>query len=217
MTKKYNKKNNMKQAMYEMFGVGEEQTEAALYQEPASDEEAPVLEATEAEAVQTEAASEPEMTFEQMIGEYAPLKKSPASFLAPGTVFEGILHSAGDVEIAGEFNGDVTSEGNVVLRSAVCGNVSCVDLKLESSILVGDVDAKGSVAVSEDSKVRGNIAATEVECAGQINGDLNVTGDTALEKTALIKGFIKTGTMSMEKGAMIKGGIEMDPPAGNNR
>ena len=207
----------MKQAMYEMFGVGEEQAEAALYQEPASDVEEPVVEATEAEAIQTEAAAEPEMTFEQMIGEYAPVKKSPVSFLAPGTVFEGTLRSAGDVEIAGEFNGDVTSEGNVVLRSAVCGNISCVDLKLESSILVGDVDAKGSVAVSEDSKVRGNIAATELGCAGQINGDLNVTGDTALEKTALINGYIKTGTMSMEKGAMIKGGIEMEPPTGNNR
>jgi len=207
----------MKQAMYEMFGVGEEQAEAALYQEPASDVEEPVVEATEAEAIQTEAAVEPEMTFEQMIGEYAPVKKSPVSFLAPGTVFEGTLRSAGDVEIAGEFNGDVTSEGNVVLRSAVCGNISCVDLKLESSILVGDVDAKGSVAVSEDSKVRGNIAATEIGCAGQINGDLNVTGDTALEKTALINGYIKTETMSMEKGAMIKGGIEMDPPTGNNR
>lgn len=207
----------MKQAMYEMFGVGEEQAEAALYQEPASDVEEPVVEATEAEAIQMEAAAEPEMTFEQMIGEYAPVKKSPVSFLAPGTVFEGTLRSAGDVEIAGEFNGDVTSEGNVVLRSAVCGNISCVDLKIESSILVGDVDAKGSVAVSEDSKVRGNIAATELGCAGQINGDLNVTGDTALEKTALINGYIKTGTMSMEKGAMIKGGIEMDPPTGNNR
>ena len=33
MSKKYNKKNNMKQAMYEMFGVGEEQKEDALYQE----------------------------------------------------------------------------------------------------------------------------------------------------------------------------------------
>ena len=207
----------MKQAMYEMFGVGEEQTEAALYQEPASDVEEPVVEAAETEAIQTEPAIEPEMTFEQMIGEYAPVKKSPVSFLAPGTVFEGTLRSAGDVEIAGEFNGDVTSEGNVVLRSAVCGNIRCVDLNLESSILVGDVDAKGSVAVSEDSKVRGNIAATEIGCAGQINGDLNVTGDTALEKTARINGFIKTGTMSMEKGAMIKGGIEMDPPTGNNR
>lgn len=194
----------MKQAMYEMFGVGEEPTENAGYQESEKDMEEPV-------------ADEKEMTFEQMLGEYAPVKKPDVSYFAPGTVFEGTLHSTGDVEIAGEFNGDVTSEGNVLLRSGVCGNIRCVDLKLETCTLVGDVEAKGSVTISGDSKVRGNIVANEVDCAGQINGDLDVAGDTALEKTALIRGLIKTGTMSMEKGAMIKGGIEMDPSLCDDR
>ena len=206
MSKKYNKKNNMKQAMYEMFGVGEEQKEDALYQEVAEDVDGPVNEIEEV----AETESEKEISFEEMIEDYAPTKKIPVSYFAPGTVFEGTLKAVGDVEIAGEFNGDVTSEGNVILSSAVCGNINCSDLKLRSCVLVGNVEAKGVVDISDDSKVRGNIAASEVRCAGQINGDLNVNGGISLEKTASVCGTIKTVTISMEKGAVIKGGIEMD-------
>ena len=206
MSKKYNKKNNMKQAMYEMFGVGEEQKEDALYQEVTEE----VAEsASEVDEV-AESESEKEISFEEMIEEYAPAKKIPVSYFAPGTVFEGTLKAVGDVEIAGEFNGDVTSEGNVILSSAVCGNINCSDLKLRNCVLVGNVEAKGFVDISDDSKVRGNIAASEVRCAGQINGDLNVNSGISLEKTAFVCGTIKTVTISMEKGAVIKGGIEMD-------
>ena len=195
MSKKYNKKNNMKQAMYEMFGVGEEQKEDALYQEVTEEVAESVSEVDEV----AENESEKEISFEEMIEEYAPTKKIPVSYFAPGTVFEGTLKAVGDVEIAGEFNGDVTSEGNVILSSAVCGNINCSDLKL-----------RNCVDISDDSKVRGNIAASEVRCAGQINGDLNVNGGISLEKTASVCGTIKTVTISMEKGAVIKGGIEMD-------
>ena len=198
----------MKQAMYEMFGVGEDQmTEAVVNAEDAETLHAEDHQ-TEVEMQAQDLQEEPVMTFDQMMEEYEPVKKAAVSYFAPGTVFEGTLKSEGDVEIAGEFNGDVISEGNVILSSAICGNINCTDLKLEGCILVGDVEARGSVKVSEDSKVRGNIAATKIRCAGQINGDLKVSGDTALEKTASVNGIITTGTMSMEKGAMIKGGIE---------
>ena len=150
MSKKYNKKNNMKQAMYEMFGVGEEQKEDALYQEVTEEVAESVSEVDEV----TENESEKEISFEEMIEEYAPAKKIPVSYFAPGTVFEGTLKAVGDVEIAGEFNGDVTSEGNVILSSAVCGNINCSDLKLRNCVLVGNVEAKGFVDISDDSKVR---------------------------------------------------------------
>ena len=209
MSKKYNKNNNMKQAMFEMFGVGEDQ-KAELYQDASEDV---VLEGAEiidrkkdAEKVQ----SDVEITINEMIEEYVPMRKMSVSYLAPGTVFEGNLNAAGDVEIAGEFNGDVTSEGNVVLRSAVCGNIACDDLKLKNCTLIGDVNAKGNIYISESSRICGNIVTHTVRCAGQINGNLNVVGDIALEKTAAVYGMIKTDTISMEKGAIINGGIEMD-------
>ena len=198
----------MKQAMFEMFGVGEDQNEE-LYQDASEDVVLETAEATSEEKVAEEVPAEAEITFDEMIEEYAPTKKLPVSYFAPGTVFEGTLRTEGDVEIAGEFNGDVTAEGNVILSSAVCGNISCTDLKLKNCTLVGNVDAKGSVDVSDDSKVRGNITAAAVHCAGQINGDLNVSEDVAMEKTALVNGTIKTKTLSMERGATIKGGIEM--------
>lgn len=216
MSKKYNKSNNMKQAMFEMFGVGEDRKEE-LYQDASKDVVLESAEVTDTKKAAEEVPAEVEITTDEMIEEYVPMKKMSVSYLAPGTVFEGNLNAAGDVEIAGEFNGDVTSEGNVVLRSAVCGNIVCDDLKLQNCILIGDVNAKETVDISEDSRIRGNIVTNTVRCAGQINGNLNVVGDIALEKTAAVYGMIKTDTISMEKGAIIKGGIEMDDSARRGR
>ena len=42
-----------------------------------------------------------------------------------------------------------------------------------------------------------------------IFGDMTVTGNMMLEKTAQVTGNITTGTIAVEKGAIIKGGIEI--------
>lgn len=85
------KKSNMKKAMYEMFGVGGDGSEAASTA-PAQGKSASV-----------EVKSVPGA--EKKSVEHAPVKapeaRPAASFLAPGTVFEGSFRAKGDIEIAG--------------------------------------------------------------------------------------------------------------------
>ena len=51
-------------------------------------------------------------------------------------------------------------------------------MKLTGCTLIGDITANGPVTVSEDSKVTGNITAQSLLCAGEINGDIRISGNT---------------------------------------
>ena len=193
------KKNNMKKAVYEIFGVGQSVTEPEMksVQPPPKD-----------------AALKPTAPAEKKLPEKAPETKLAASFLAPGTSFEGTLRSKGDVEIAGELKGDVAAEGAVLLRSNIQSNIVARSVKLSGCALVGDVTANGPVTVSEDSKITGNVTAKELLCAGEIAGDLKIVGSTQLEANARVSGSVVTGTLAVVKGAVINGSIEIKKTAG---
>ena len=190
------KKNNMKHAMYEMFGVGAGPVGEIV--PPSAKKEQAVKTAPK----KAEAVVEPEV---DPVVRREPQPKAPSSYLAPGTVIEGTLRAIGDVEIAGDFTGDITTEGTVILHSNIKGNLSVSSLDLSGCILTGDVAAKGMVTVSADSRVFGNVTAKELKCAGQITGDLTIGEHMALDATAQINGNITTGTVSVARGALIKG------------
>ena len=184
------KKSNMKKAMYEMFGVGGDGSEAAST--------APA----QVKSASVEVKSAPGA--EKKSVDHAPVKtpeaRPAASFLAPGTVFEGSFRAKGDIEIAGELKGDVTSEGSVLLRSNLQSNITAGSVKLT---------ANGPVTVSEDSKVTGNITAQSLLCAGEINGDIRISGNTQMDANARVSGSVVTGTISVAAGAVLNGSVEM--------
>ncbi len=198
------KKSNMKQAMYEMFGVGSDQNEKTA---------TPSRTAEKTKSVAQTAKKEAEPTMDKAMNQPAvkaqAKPKAEASYLAPGTVFEGNIRSQGDVEIAGEFKGNITTEGAVILHSSIEGNITASSLKLSSCSLNGDVVVNDAVAIGQYSRINGNITAKELTCAGVVIGDLNIAENMMLEKTAQVTGNISTGTIAVEKGAVIKGSIEI--------
>ena len=215
------KKSNMKQAMYEMFGVGsdvstkpaqpvKEKPQPKTAAQPVREESGPK---TAAQPVREE--SKPHAAAQPVKEAKTPpvpvAEKPAASFLAPGTVLEGTLRSAGDIEIAGSFKGDISTEGTVVLRSNIHGNVAARSLDLNGCRLEGDVMVKGLVFISQDSAICGNVTADELKCSGQITGDLKIKENTLFESTAKITGNVVTGTIAVVKGAIINGGIEIKP------
>ena len=181
------KKDNMKQAMYEMFGVGSDNN--AKPSEPQK-------EAVKVKSAETQVKPE--------------VKTKPAaSCLAAGTVLEGTLRAEGDVDIAGGFKGTIDSKGAVNLRSDVESQITASNLNLYNCKLIGDVVVSGIVAISEHSEIKGNITAQELLCAGKITGNMTIAENIALESTAQINGNITTGAISVVKGAVINGGIEI--------
>lgn len=88
------------------------------------------------------------LTVAPTVAEVKPLEKVPekpkTTLLAEGSVFEGTLHTKGDVEIAGVFKGDIFSEGNVKLFANIEGNVQGGNVELVTSSVQGDVSAQGA-------------------------------------------------------------------------
>ena len=104
----------------------------------------------------------------------------------------------------------MTSEGSVLLRSNLQSNITAGSVKLTGCTLIGDITAQlARVTVSEDSKVTGNITAQSLLCAGEINGDIRISGNTQMDANARVSGSVVTGTISVAAGAVLNGSVEM--------
>ena len=195
--------DNMKQAVFEVFGVGTavpltaEETHAEALTTTAS----PVPAAESAPAAPAAPAPEavPVMA--------APYTLSPVSFLAEGAQWEGTLRSEGDVEVSCPFHGELHAKGAVTLHSAMEGNVTAGSLTLAGCTLTGDVVCEGMLVISRDSRVCGNITTRELRCAGTVTGDITAEDTVVLESTARVSGGIVTATLAVDKGAVICGGL----------
>ncbi len=106
-------------------------------------------------------------------------EKPKTTLLAEGSVFEGTLHTKGDVEIAGVFKGDF-SEGNVKLFANIEGNVQGGNVELVTSSVQGDVSAKELLKIGPQSVVGGNIKTKDMICSGRIVGNVESSGRVTL-------------------------------------
>ncbi|MBP0963184.1 MAG: polymer-forming cytoskeletal protein [Oscillospiraceae bacterium] len=132
------------------------------------------------------------------------------TYIAPNSVMEGTLRTEGNIEIAGSFKGDIITKGHVVLRSNMEGNITAGSLHLLGCSLVGNITAASLVQLDSKATVNGNIAAGELSSSGNVKGNLDVKGNTLLDKGAVVEGDIVTQTLTVIQGAAITGGIKMN-------
>jgi len=180
-------KSNFNQAAYELFGIGSNQNQ----EQPDNNVE------------------EKNNSLERVSVERAVPVQS--SYIAPGSIFEGCLRTKGNVEVAGEFKGDIYSEARVVLHTNMNGNVSANELELIDCKLTGDLKINNRFIVGEKSSVKGKVVAQAMECAGVIEGDVFIERELTLKSCAEVTGNIHTVSMSMEHGAKVHGNIDMGP------
>lgn len=197
--------DNMKQAVFELFGVGSntemEIIPAQVAVEVTEEVAAPAPQAPVAEAVPAAPMDAPAPSI--------PVRQVAMSYIAAGTVFEGTMHCEGDVDIAGTFKGDLESKGNVSLYASMEGNITAASLTLTDCTLTGNATLRETLTIHENAGVCGNITAKSLRCAGEINGDMDLSGHIALERTAKVQGNISTGSFAVEKGALLCGGVEI--------
>ena len=207
------KKENLSQAMFEMFGVGKEPAAEKTAPKAAPAPKAPELEADLLEEIRKEVAAEVQAEVKAApvsAPAPAPVEENiPVTYLAPGVTLEGKLTAKGDVEIAGQFKGEIVTEGKVIVRSLVQSNISAGSLNVMSGGIVGDVHIKESILLSSGTCLKGNVFAGDLVCSGAIKGDVEVKGNLALDINASVEGNITTGTMTMAQGAVISGAVTM--------
>lgn len=190
------KKDNFSQAAYEMFGIGR----GGSKREADKTAEKPA----ESAAMDVE---EDEMSL--TVAEVKPLEKVPEKpktiLLAEGSVFEGTLHTKGDVEIAGVFKGDIFSEGNVKLFANIEGNVQGGNVELVTSSVQGDVSAKELLKIGPQSVIGGNIKTKDMICSGRIVGNVESSGRVTLTTGSALTGDLTASTIAVMEGALMEG------------
>lgn len=84
-------------------------------------------------------------------------------------------------------NGDLESEGDVIVNGRVCGNITC------KTLIVG-----------ADASIKGGILADQAVIRGKIKGIIRA-GNVRIESAARIEGDIYHSTLSLEEGAIFQG------------
>lgn len=200
------KKENFRQALDDMFGIGSKK--------PADAKTEKVKE--EPQNAQPEKAAQSAPKKEDKFP-FAPLQSKPSvspnketTYIGSGTVIEGKIKSKSDIEVAGDFKGDLFCDGKVTLRYDSSSNINASNLELIDCTLTGDVKIPGTVEINEKSVINGKINAKDVICSGQVNGDIVATGNLTLNASAKVIGNIKSGTITIDKGAQFTGNVTMD-------
>ncbi len=200
------KRNNFGQAMYDMFGVGKETGGSHPAADGADASDFFLQPAGGAGAIgESEGGSFEDFRVEKAV----PVRSYQGTYLAAGTMMQGTLTARGDVEIAGDFEGEIIAKGKVTLHSNITSRITATGLSLVSCVLTGNAEVSGDVNVDEQSTITGNVKAENLVCSGKITGDLDIQDNLVLDEQAQVDGNIKVDTMSMASGAKITGSIEM--------
>ena len=83
-----------------------------------------------------------------------------------------------------------------------------VNLRINGSF-EGKLDARGSLTIGENAKVKANISGDRIIIAGKITGDIQATHSVSVVAPAVVQGNIMTPRLSVTEGAVIEGQISM--------
>ncbi len=102
------------------------------------------------------------------------------AFMGAGTAYKGKLEFKGTVRVDGEFEGEIDSEGTLIVGqdAVVKGTISVGQLVL-SGALEGDVKAQTRVTLYKQSNISGtiNTPSLMVEEGAVIRGEINMNGN----------------------------------------
>ena len=125
--------------------------------------------------------------------------------ITKGTTVNGGIVTDGSVDIMGTVNGDVECLGKLTVSGTVRGNCTAAEVYLSAERLLGSIVSEGSVKISRDTVVIGNLTGASAVIAGAVKGDIDVTGTVMIDCTAVVKGNIKAKSVQVNDGAVIEG------------
>ena len=98
---------------------------------------------------------------------------NPNTIIGRGVVVQGTLKTSGDIQINGEFDGKLITDGDVVIgeHARVEADINAQSVYVAGE-LVGDVNAIEKIEIHESGKVDGNVASSSlsIEPGGILKG-----------------------------------------------
>ena len=104
--------------------------------------------------------------------------------------------------------------GSVSIKGDLYGEEDLfIEGRIEGKITV----KKGSVTVGEKGRVHADVEATNIQVAGEVEGDLVGREQVVLLETGRVLGNIKAKSVILQNGAQFKGSIDMETATKTNR
>ena len=129
--------------------------------------------------------------------------------IGKGARIVGTLEVAGDLEVQGEIQGDITCQNKIIVTGVVDGNITTCDVDLDNAIVTGDINCTGDLHLSTSATVAGNCAAMNVVCGGRIKGDVNAQESATFEEKAALVGNLTARDIEIQKGAVLQGSVNI--------
>lgn len=86
--------------------------------------------------------------------------------------------------------------------------ISDADIIIDGNF-AGDIKAGGNVTLGINSVIKADITAENVTVAGQLEGNINSTGETTIAESGRVQGNITSGLLSVASGAVFIGQSQM--------
>ena len=102
---------------------------------------------------------------------------------------------------------DTKVEGTLITHSSV---------RIDGKI-IGGVVADGTVVLSQDGEIQGNVIAENIVVAGVIDGNLNIRDKTNIEPTGEVYGDISTSRVLIDEQSVFQGKCNMNIDRGKSK
>lgn len=225
-------KSNFTQAVSELIGISEHQEAVSKTEE--REEEIQVMTADPKERIkailasraqnqaapsmpespQIQESQQPQESIEEA-GTEEPMEsndQNPVSAMTTimkGSVIIGEIHAEEDLELQGSVKGKITAKGKIRAMGKVVGDLTGHDVELSGCQIQGNIVARGTLTVDNESMVIGDVTCKEFCLGGKIKGNVTTENEAKFLPTAILSGNVKAASIAMSQGAKIKGEINI--------
>ena len=117
-------------------------------------------------------------------------KDTANSVIGAGSAFEGKFYVSGSLEIHGKFEGDIHTQGQLVIAESgkVKTNIIAKRVTLGGT-LIGNINASEEVILLSTGRMMGNISApvVHIDKGALTHGEVHLTGGQTKDVSKLIK------------------------------
>lgn len=134
---------------------------------------------------------------------------SDMTTIMKGSVIIGEIHAEEDLELQGSVKGKITAKGKIRAMGKVVGDLTGHDIELADCRIQGNIVARGTLTIDNESVVIGDVACKEFCLDGKIKGNVTAENEAKFFPRAILSGNVKAASIAMSQGAKIKGEINI--------
>ena len=118
------------------------------------------------------------------------------SIIGEGSIFEGKFYIQGSLEINGKFEGDIKTEGQIIIGKTGKVKTNVVARKVViGGTLIGNIKASDEIVLLETGRILGDVSTPvlNMQKGVVVQGRINITGGQKKETKKIIEESFSTG------------------------